>query len=147
MADKDFVVISSPETLGEVASNQAKAIQASSQALQTTAGVNDKLVSFIINLFQAKRICSAQDTPVNDQMNWFCPNYQGQTYCYICHYFGHGIEACPNISKSPSAYCIRCWQTGHGSQNCALTMEQAIRCPFFKINFMYPSDLLRKLLF
>jgi len=142
---QDFI----PEPLLiEVINNQSKAIEASSRAWQTTTKTNDKLVDLVVTLMTKRSVSlySAQNTPISEQTNWFCPLYQNHTRCFICHYFGHGIDACPNITKLASEHCIRCWKKGHASSNCPLPIDQASNPPF-KPNFIYPSDLLKKILF
>jgi len=141
---RSFFTMTQLTVLPEVMS-QAKAIEMSSQAWNTTARVNEKLVDFILEK-KKMFLYSAQNIPICEEKNWFCPMYQTHSRCFICHYFGHGIESCPNVTKNPSRCCIRCWKEGHASNTCGLSLEQAVTPPF-KLNFNYPTDLLKKLLF
>ena len=132
----------------QAVSDQAKALQASAQALQSSSASQEKLVvlvEMVLQLLRTERpLYSAEDSLINKQTNWFCSAHMYHPQCHICKYYGHGIESCPNITKSATGYCIRCWEQGHNTTTCLLNSDQQVRPPF-KNNFLYPHDLLLKL--
>ena len=144
-----LTVSSDLPSVEDIINNQAKAMEASSQAWHTTAKANEKLIDLVATVLQNKPnipLYSARDTLIDERTNWFCPLYQTHARCFLCHYFGHGIEDCPNITKSASKYCIRCWTEGHTSSSCTLSSNHAVTPPF-KLDFIHPTDFLKKLFF
>ena len=50
--------------------------------------------------------------------NWIAPVGAYKDHCYLCNYFGHGFNICPNIrSEFLERYC-RCWSGNHESKEC-----------------------------
>jgi hypothetical protein len=58
--------------------------------------------------------------------------------CFICKYFGHGIQTCPNILSEYKGACIRCFQGGHFTDSCTNTQRE----PPMKQGFKDPSYFL-----
>src|SRR6266542_2715385 len=45
--------------------------------------------------------------------NWIVPVGAYKDYCYLCNYFGHGFNICPNIRLEFLGRCCRCWSGNH----------------------------------
>ena len=58
--------------------------------------------------------------------------------CFLCGYYGHGLNTCPNIQEFLEK-CCRCWANYHESKDCFLS-RKAIP---FKRNFLNLSELLK----
>src|SRR6266498_3943219 len=71
--------------------------------------------------------------------NWIVPVGAYKDYYYLCNYFGHGFNICPNIRSEFLGRCCRCWSDNHESKEC--------KCEFrpipFKENFLKLSELLK----
>src|SRR6266498_4109353 len=50
--------------------------------------------------------------------NWIAPVRAYKDYCYLCNYFGHGFNICPNIRLEFLERCCRCWSDNHKSKEC-----------------------------
>src|SRR6266545_1705520 len=50
--------------------------------------------------------------------NWIAPVGAYKDYCYLCNYFGHGFNICPNIRPEFLERCCRCWSGNHESKEC-----------------------------
>src|SRR6266536_3593469 len=50
--------------------------------------------------------------------NWIAPVGAYKDYCYLCNYFGHGFNICPNIRPEFLERCCRCWSDNHESKKC-----------------------------
>src|SRR6266511_6316660 len=50
--------------------------------------------------------------------NWIAPVRAYKDYCYLCNYFGHGFNICPNIRLEFLERCCRCWSSNHESKEC-----------------------------
>src|SRR6266540_3591582 len=50
--------------------------------------------------------------------NWIAPVGAYKDYCYLCNYFGHGFNICPNIRSEFLGRCCRCWSSNHESKEC-----------------------------
>src|SRR6266540_3604672 len=40
--------------------------------------------------------------------NWIAPVGAYKDYCYLCNYFGHGFNICPNIRSEFLRRCYKC---------------------------------------
>src|SRR6266540_993688 len=50
--------------------------------------------------------------------NWIASVGAYKDYCYLCNYFGHGFNICPNIRPEFLGRCCRCWSGNHESKEC-----------------------------
>src|SRR6266498_4097155 len=50
--------------------------------------------------------------------NWIAPVGAYKNYCYLCNYFGHEFNICPNIRPEFLERCCRCWSDNHESKEC-----------------------------
>src|SRR6266542_2506945 len=50
--------------------------------------------------------------------NWIAPVEAYKDYCYLCNYFGHRFNICPNIRPEFLERCCRCWSGNHESKEC-----------------------------
>src|SRR6266496_1026321 len=50
--------------------------------------------------------------------NWIVPVGAYKDHCYLCNYFGHGFNICPNIRPEFLEKCCRCWSSNHESKEC-----------------------------
>src|SRR6266545_3802248 len=50
--------------------------------------------------------------------NWIALVGAYKDYCYLCNYFGHGFNICPNIRSEFLERCCRCWSGNHESKEC-----------------------------
>src|SRR6266508_38227 len=50
--------------------------------------------------------------------NWIVPVGAYKDHCYLCNYFGHGFNICPNIRPEFLGRCCRCWSGNHESKEC-----------------------------
>src|SRR6266540_1917782 len=41
--------------------------------------------------------------------NWIALIGAYKDHCYLCNYFGHGFNICPNIKPEFLGRCCRCW--------------------------------------
>ncbi|RIA90190.1 hypothetical protein C1645_738063 [Glomus cerebriforme] len=137
----DYVYIFSPP--GQL--GQLDAIVQQAKALQASAEAQNKLIMTLqtqISLPKAQNVTyTAENVALDKHTNWFLPTQPQQRPCFVCHYYGHRFENCPNIHSNAYNRCIRCWKHEHTLQNCQLPKEQIVRPPF-KNNFLYPNELL-----
>ena len=71
--------------------------------------------------------------------NWIAPVGVYKDHCYLCNYFGHGFNVCPNIRPEFLGRCCRCWSGNHKSKEC----RGEVRSILFKENFLKPSELFK----
>src|SRR6266542_2284190 len=71
--------------------------------------------------------------------NWIVPVGAYKDYCYLCNYFGHGFNICPNIRPEFLGRCYRCWSGNYESKECRGELQPIL----FKENFLKPSELLK----
>src|SRR6266508_212349 len=50
--------------------------------------------------------------------NWIMPVGAYKDYCYLCNYFNHGFNICPNIRPEFLRRCCRYWSGNHESKEC-----------------------------
>src|SRR6266496_4049586 len=50
--------------------------------------------------------------------NWIAPVGAYKDHCYLCNYFGHGFNICPNIRPEFLGRCCKCWSGNHESKEC-----------------------------
>src|SRR6266542_2224704 len=50
--------------------------------------------------------------------NWIAPVGAYKDYCYLCNYFDHGFNICPNIRPEFLGRCCRCWSDNYESKEC-----------------------------
>src|SRR6266498_3376177 len=50
--------------------------------------------------------------------NWIVPVGAYKDHCYLCNYFDHGFNICPNIRPEFLGRCCRCWSGNHESKEC-----------------------------
>src|SRR6266498_4037461 len=50
--------------------------------------------------------------------NWIALVGTYKDYCYLCNYFGHGFNICPNIRPEFLGRCCRCWSGNYKSKEC-----------------------------
>src|SRR6266508_4480591 len=50
--------------------------------------------------------------------NWIASVRAYKNHCYLCNYFGHGFNICPNIRPEFLGRCCRCWSGNHESKEC-----------------------------
>ncbi|RIA87715.1 hypothetical protein C1645_739900 [Glomus cerebriforme] len=143
LVNPDYYIVSpiSPPGQLEAIVQQAKALQASAEA-------QNKLIMALQTQISLPRsnqnvTYTAENVVLNKHTNWFVPTRPQQKPCFVCHYYGHIFENCPNIHSNAYNRCIRCWQHDHTFQNCQLPKEQTVRPPF-KNNFLYPNELLHR---
>ena len=72
--------------------------------------------------------------------NWIAPVGAYKDSCYLCNYFGHGFNFCPNIRSEFLGKCCKCWISNHESKECKCKQQSTP----FKENFLKPSELLKK---
>src|SRR6266540_808717 len=48
--------------------------------------------------------------------NWIASVEAYKDYCYLCNYFDHGFNICPNIRPEFLERCCRCWSGNHESK-------------------------------
>ena len=77
---------------------------------------------------------------LSSKTNWIAPTGAYKDHCYLCNYFGHGLNVCPNIRPEFLGRCCRCWTNNHESKDCKRE-HQPIP---FKENFLKPVELLKK---
>src|SRR6266540_6764921 len=73
------------------------------------------------------------------KINWIAPVGVYKDYCYLCNYFGHGFNICPNIRSEFLERCCRCWSGNHESKECKGELQPIP----FKENFLKLSELLK----
>ncbi|RIA95671.1 hypothetical protein C1645_756997 [Glomus cerebriforme] len=143
----DYIYIFLPNEQKEQKS-RLEAVFQQAKALQNSVEAQNKLIMTLqtqISLPIAdQKHYTAKNVALDKHTNWFVPTYSQQKPCYVCHYFGHFFENCPNIHFTAYSKCIRCWQPDHTSQNCSLSRDQSVRPPF-KSNFLYPNELLDRI--
>src|SRR6266540_7062598 len=71
--------------------------------------------------------------------NWIVPVGAYKDYCYLCNYFGHGFNICPNIRPEFLGRCYRCWSGNYESKECRGELQPIS----FKENFLKLSELLK----
>ena len=72
--------------------------------------------------------------------NWIAPVGAYKDCCYLCNYFGHGMNVCPNIRSEYLGKCCKCWSNNHESKECK---REPVSIPF-KENYLKPAELLKK---
>src|SRR6266542_2248851 len=50
--------------------------------------------------------------------NWIVSVGAYKNYCYLCNYFSHRFNICPNIKPEFLRRCCRCWFSNHESKEC-----------------------------
>src|SRR6266542_5820329 len=50
--------------------------------------------------------------------NWIVPVGAYKDHCYLCNYFSHRFNICPNIRPEFLGRCCRCWFSNHESKKC-----------------------------
>ena len=80
---------------------------------------------------------SSQSTPINSN-NWPIPIGKHLKPCYLCKYYGHGANDCPNIEGCAIGLCLQCWTRNHDSESCLYTR----RSPPFKPEYRAPNIFL-----
>src|SRR6266545_5223016 len=50
--------------------------------------------------------------------NWIMPVGAYKNYYYLCNYFDHRFNICPNIRPEFLERCYRCWSSNHESKEC-----------------------------
>src|SRR6266496_4600491 len=50
--------------------------------------------------------------------NWIASVGAYKNHCYLCNYFGHGFNICPNIRPEFLGKCYRCWSGNYESKEC-----------------------------
>src|SRR6266498_2272723 len=50
--------------------------------------------------------------------NWIVPVGAYKDHCYLCNYFSHRFNICPNIRPEFLGRCCRCWSDNHESKEC-----------------------------
>src|SRR6266498_3188898 len=50
--------------------------------------------------------------------NWITPVEAYKNHCYLCNYFSHRFNICPNIRSEFLGRCCRCWSGNHKSKEC-----------------------------
>src|SRR6266498_1939464 len=50
--------------------------------------------------------------------NWIVSVGAYKNYCYLCNYFSHRFNICPNIKPEFLGRCYRCWSGNHKSKEC-----------------------------
>src|SRR6266498_1002420 len=50
--------------------------------------------------------------------NWIAPVGAYKDHCYLCNYFSHGFNICPNIRLEFLGRCCRYWSGNHESKEC-----------------------------
>src|SRR6266540_4594929 len=50
--------------------------------------------------------------------NWIALVGAYKDHCYLCNYFGHGFNICPNIRPEFLERCCKCWFGNHKSKEC-----------------------------
>src|SRR6266540_2483632 len=71
--------------------------------------------------------------------NWIASVRAYKNYCYLCNYFGHGFNICPNIRPEFLERCCRFWSGNYESKEC----RGELRPISFKENFLKLSELLK----
>src|SRR6266542_4105551 len=71
--------------------------------------------------------------------NWIASVGAYKDHCYLCNYFGHGFNICPNIRPEFLGRCCRCWSDNYESKE----YRGELRPIPFKENFLKLSELLK----
>src|SRR6266498_619070 len=71
--------------------------------------------------------------------NWIASVRTYKDYYYLCNYFGHRFNICPNIRSEFLGRCCRCWSSNHESKECRGELQPIP----FKENFLKLSELLK----
>src|SRR6266498_5464325 len=50
--------------------------------------------------------------------NWIAPVGAYKNHYYLCNYFSHRFNICPNIRPEFLERCCRCWSGNHESKEC-----------------------------
>lgn len=66
---------------------------------------------------------SSSGVPICDSNSPWATKYYSEP-CYLCFYFGHGFETCPNIQDDFKGTCLRCFGTGHKVSDCVISGQK-----------------------
>ncbi|GES86137.1 hypothetical protein GLOIN_2v1883110 [Rhizophagus clarus] len=87
-------------------------------------------------------ICTSEGIALSSRTNWIAPIGSYKDPCYLCEYYGHGFNTCPNIQQNYWGRCCRCWVSPHESKDCHLRRGEKVPIPFKK-NFLKQADLIK----
>jgi ABC-type transporter Mla subunit MlaD len=74
--------------------------------------------------------------------NWLIPTGLYTSPCFLCSYFGHGANNCPNLIDDYLMNCFKCWNPGHSVGECNLFKAKTP----FKEGYILPGELLQKII-
>jgi len=74
--------------------------------------------------------------------NWLIPTGLYTSPCFLCSYFGHGANNCPNLIDDYLMNCFKCWNPGHSVGECNLFKAKTP----FKEEYIPPGELLQKII-
>ncbi|GES91583.1 hypothetical protein GLOIN_2v1883110 [Rhizophagus clarus] len=87
-------------------------------------------------------ICTSEGVALSSRTNWIAPISSYKDPCYLCEYYGHGLNTCPNIQQNYRGRYCRCWISPHESKDCHLRRGEKVPIPFKK-NFLKLADLIK----
>jgi len=74
--------------------------------------------------------------------NWLIPTGLYISPCFLCSYFGHEANNCPNLIDDYLMNCFKCWNPGHSVGECNLFKAKTP----FKEEYIPPGELLQKII-
>ena len=74
--------------------------------------------------------------------NWLIPTGLYTSPCFLCSYFGHEANNCPNLIDDYLMNCFKCWNPGHSVGECNLFKAKTP----FKEEYIPPGELLQKII-
>lgn len=134
-------------SVNKVLSNQETTLKILSQSVryqsvrdQSVHSSSQPLPSQSVYKKIAAPIMTAWNTVLSkENKNWVNPFGNFTKPCFVCKYYGHSFQECPNIVPKYRGACVRCWISDHQSTRCRRT----VRDPPFKDGFCPRADLLK----
>src|SRR6266542_2120043 len=102
-----------------VAAAAAAAAPSSHSELIKFESLSD-LISSLNSLSSTSRntFYTSNGVVMSAKTNWIALIGAYKDHYYLCNYFGHGFNICPNIRPEFLGRCCRCWSSNHELKEC-----------------------------
>ena len=92
-----------------VAATAAAAAPPSHSELIKFESLSDSILSLnSLSLTSRNIFYTSNGIVLSAKTNWITPVGAYKDHCYLCNYFGHGFNICPNIRPEFLGRCCRC---------------------------------------
>ena len=140
------IVQNQAQTLGKLTETNQRLIETNDQNWITVNKCSEKQTELLSVFIQTQQVQSSSRRPVYTALNTplsatnsLRPIGIYKQPCFICEYYGHGLQDCQNIKSEYLGSCIRCWT--HITNKAKDCKNQQRKAPF-KENYLTPQQLI-----